>query len=85
MTKDGDEAILEVKHGYEKGDLEDLKKDSDIYLYIAEKNGWVLMYRFYDEPQSENAIGLFNYFKELSKEHPGKLRIFIKGVEWKGG
>jgi hypothetical protein len=43
------------------------------------------MYRFYDEPQSENAIGLFNYLKELSKEHPERLRIFIKGVEWKGG
>jgi hypothetical protein len=62
-----------------------LNKDADVYLYIAEKEGRVLMYRFYDEPQSENAIGLFNYLKELSKEHPGRLRIFIKGVEWKGG
>jgi hypothetical protein len=28
-------------------------------------------------------IELFNYLKELSKKHPGSLRIFIKGVEWK--
>ncbi len=64
-TKDGEKVIIEVKHGYETGDLEDLKKDADVYLYIAEKEGWVLMYRFYDEPQSENAIGSFNYLKEI--------------------
>jgi len=40
------------------------------------------MYRFYDEPQSENAIGLFNYLKELSKEHPERLRFSLK--VWSG-
>jgi hypothetical protein len=85
VTKDGDEAIIEVKHGYETGGLEDLKKDADVYLYVAEKEGSVLMYRFYEEPRSMDAMGLFDYLEELSRRHPGRLRIFINGIEWTGG
>jgi len=84
-TKDGEKVIIEIKHGCETGGLEDLKKDADVYLYVAEKEDSVLMYRFYEEPRSTNAIGLFNYLKELSRRHPGRLRIFINGIEWAGG
>ncbi|MEM3661171.1 MAG: hypothetical protein QXU11_12420 [Thermoproteota archaeon] len=34
------------------------------------------MYRFYEEPESAVAIGLFNYLRELAKTHPG-IRIFV--------
>ncbi|NHV99360.1 MAG: hypothetical protein HA496_06870 [Thaumarchaeota archaeon] len=62
-----------------------MKKDADVYLYVAEKEGSVLMYRFYEEPRSMDAMGLFDYLEELSRRHPGRLRIFINGIEWTGG
>jgi hypothetical protein len=64
--------------------LERLKTQADEYLSIAKEENAILMYCLYDEPQSPNAKALFEYLKELYKSNRD-VKIFIKGVEWKGG
>jgi len=81
----GYKVYIEVKHGYESDLLERLKAQADEYLNIAKEENAILMYRFYDEPQSPNAKALFEYLKELYKSNRDVLKIFIKGVEWTGG
>lgn len=81
------EVLIEVKHGYEGGSLDELKDQARIYLEISKKRNAILMYRFYDEPSSANAKALLEYLKELKgiEENKSVLRIFIRGVEWVGG
>jgi len=75
------EVLIEVKHGYESGSFKDLKAQADTYLDIAKKRNAILMYRFYDEPQSPGAKALFEYLKELQKSNEAVLRIFVGGIE----
>jgi len=82
--------FTEVKHGYEEGSLDDLIKQANKYLnFVRDKvtrgMNAILMYRFYDEPQSPNAKAFFKHLKELYKSNRDVLKIFIKGVEWTGG
>jgi hypothetical protein len=55
------------------------------HIAIKKRENAILMYCFYDEPQSPNAKAFFEYLKKLYKSDKGMLRIFIKGVEWTGG
>jgi len=86
----GYKTYVEVKHGYEGGSDEELKNQANKYLSVVKEEvakgvNAILMYRFYDEPQSLNAKALFEYLKELYKSNRDVLKIFIKGVEWTGG
>jgi hypothetical protein len=79
----GQKVLIEVKHGFEEYPSE-LTRQADEYLGIAKNKNAILMYRFYNEPESEGAKVLLEHIKELYKSNKGVLRIFIKGVEWTG-
>jgi len=86
----GYKMYVEVKHGYEGGSAEELKNQVNKYLSVVKEEvvkgvNAILMYRFYDEPQSPSAKALFEHLKELYKNNKSVLRIFVKGVEWTGG
>ncbi|MEM3028891.1 MAG: hypothetical protein QXW09_02020 [Thermoproteota archaeon] len=71
---------IEVKHGYEEEP--DLTRDADSYVLIAQDRRWVMVYYFFDEPQTGATKNLLNHLIELTRKYPGGLRIYIEGKGW---